>query len=62
MNLGKRSKPTESPEMHPSIFGRLVALLADRGYNPSEIIGTSDTGRSRMDIFEAIKEKLNERI
>ena len=56
--LEKRTKPTTSPEMSQVTFGKEVALLAQAGYNPSEIIGHNAGGRSVMEIMDLIQETL----
>lgn len=58
-NIGKPQKPTDSEKMSPNVFGKEVVLLVQAGYNPSEIIGTSASGRSKMKVINEIKEFLD---
>lgn len=58
MRIEMNDKPGNSEEIPANAFGQLVSYLPTRGYIPADIIGTSATGRSRQEVFEAIKEVL----
>lgn len=57
--LDIKDKPTDSEIMPANTFGKLVAYVASRGYNPSSVIGTKPDGRTRMEIYELLREALS---
>ena len=42
--------------MTNATFGKLVAYLAKRGYNPSSVLGDKPDGRSRLEIAKKLME------